>query len=162
MVRRHDAGLAVTRHLGAIDEIHHRIVAPEVEHEAFPGAVVFAVRQAAGAADDRRYIGDLRHARRQLGAWERSFAILCQPPFGKTHQRDHALIGFARIGPETEDAVLDQDQALDRRVGIEDLRRSPGETKARHDVGHIADPLAVDFTAQRFAIGLVGKREDGR
>ena len=57
VVGRHHAGLAVAFDLGAVDEIHHRVVAAEIEHEALPGAVAPAVRQAAGAADDRRDLG---------------------------------------------------------------------------------------------------------
>ena len=36
-----------------------------------------------------------------------------EPLLGARHHLDHALVGFARIRPEGEDAVLEQDQAFD-------------------------------------------------
>ena len=89
-------------------------------------------------------------------------ALLRQPFFRKGHQRDHALIGLPRVGAKTEDAMLDQHQAFDRGIRVEHLCRGFGETKARHDVGDVADPLAVNLAAQGFAIGLVGEREHRR
>ena len=74
---------------------------------------------------------------------------------------DHALIGFARICAEGEDAVLVQDQPLDRAVALEGVGRGLGERETRHDVGHVAEPLAVDLFAQLFALRLVGEAKHG-
>ena len=97
--------------------------------------------------------------RRQFCAGECGLAIFGQARLGQAHQRDHALVGFLRIGAETEDAVLDQHQALDGRIGLEHFRRGLGEAKARHHIGHVANALAIDLAAQRFAVGLVGQRQ---
>ena len=98
-----------------------------------------------------------------------SFALMnaglrffAKPLLGRGHQRDHALVGFPRIGAEAEDAVLHQDQAFDRWVRVEHLRRGLGEAEARHHVGHIADARAKNLAAQRFAVGLVGERKHRR
>ena len=58
VVRRHHAGLAVARDLRAVDEIEHRIAAAEFEDEALPRAFGLLVLQAAGAAHDRRDVGE--------------------------------------------------------------------------------------------------------
>ena len=147
MIGRHHAGLAVARDLRAIDKIHHRVRCAEVQHKTLPGAVAFAVRQAAGAADDRRDIREPRRPGRQFGADKSRLAIFRQPLLRKAHQRDHALIGLPCLGAEAEDAVLDEDQAFDRGIRIEHLRRGFGQTEARHDVGHIAHPRAKNLAA---------------
>ena len=159
MIGRHHAGLAVAFDLGAVDEIHHRIVAAEIEHEALPGAVDFAIRQAAGATDNRCDVCYRCQTRRQPCACECRFAIFRQPFFSQGHQRDHALIGLLRIGAKTEDAVLDQHQPFDRGIGVERFRCGFRQAKARHHVRHVSYPLAVNLAAQRFAVGLVGERE---
>ena len=101
MIGGHDAGLAVARNVGAIDEIHHGVIAAELKHESFPGPFGLVVRQAAGATDNRRDIGHPRRAGRQAGADKCRFAIFGQPLLRQTHQGDHALISFPRIGAET-------------------------------------------------------------
>ena len=108
-----------------------------------------------GATSARR-----RDLRRELRHRQRLAAAL-QAFLGERHVLDHALIGFARIRPEGEDAVLVQDQPLDRAVALERVGRGLGEREARHDVGHVAEPLAVDLFAQLLALRLVGEAQHG-
>ena len=147
MIGRHHAGLTIAFNLGAIDKIHHRVRSAEVQNKTLPGAVASAVRQTAGAADDRRDIGYRCRAGRQFGAGKSRLAVFREPLLRKAHQRDHALIGLPRLGAEAEDAVLDEDQAFDGGIRIEHLCRGFGQTEARHDVGHIADARAKNLAA---------------
>ena len=159
MVRGHHAGLAVARHFRTIDEIHHRIIASEVQNKALPSALGFILRQTAGAADNRRDVCHPCRASRQFCAGEGRLALPRQPLFGQCHQRDHALVGFPGAGAKAENTVLDEDQAFDGWIGIEYRRRSLGQSKTRHQVWHVADARAKNLAAQRFAVGLIGERK---
>ncbi len=119
MVRRHHAGLAVAGKLRAVDEIEDRIVHPEIEDEALPRAFDLLVLQRARAAHDRRNIRAVGDLLRQLRAREHSLAAALEPFLRERHMLDHALVGFARIRAEREDAVPVQDQAFDRGIALE-------------------------------------------
>jgi hypothetical protein len=56
--------------------------------------------------------------------------------------------------------VLIEDQPLDRRVFLEHGGGFFCQRKARHDVGHEAQPGAEGFLAQRFAVGLINQAQD--
>ena len=84
-------------------------------------------------------------------------AAALQALLGQRHHLDHALVGFARVCAEGEDAVLVQDQAFDVGFALEDLGRGLREREARHGVGHVAHALAIDLARQRLAVRLVGR-----
>jgi hypothetical protein len=159
MVRRRHARLAVARERGAVDIGADRRVGAEIEDEAPVGAGGGGIGDGAGAADDRR---DLRRrgegrgqgARREDGTVPAGDALL-----GERDHRDHPLIGFARGLAEGEDAVLQEDQPLDGRIGLVGLGRLPGEGEARHDVGHEPHAPPVDRAAYLRAVWLVGEGE---
>src|SRR5262245_49883690 len=106
VVGRDHARLAVARELCAIDEIEDRGAGAEVEDHAAPRAFDLVVLAAAGPAQDRRHPIERRDRLRQLRGHEHRLAVLLQPLLGQRDQREHALISFARAGPEGEDAVL--------------------------------------------------------
>jgi hypothetical protein len=74
---------------------------------------------------------------------------------------DHPVVGLLGIVAEGEDAMLVEDQAFDRRVGIEDIGRRFRQLEARHDVGHETHLAAEDLLAQRFAVVLVDDGQNG-
>ena len=95
-----------------------------------------------------------RELRRQLRRRE-DLAAAREPLLGERHHLDHALVGFARIRAEGEDAVLEQDQAFDLRIGVEDIRGLAREAEARHHVRHDAEARrrTPRGTAQRRSAG---------
>ena len=55
--------------------------------------------------------------------------------------------------------MLQQHQPFDRLDFLEDLRGLLGEQKARHDVGHDAQPAPVKIGAAFGGIGLICKAQ---
>ena len=126
-----------------------------------PGAFDVAILQGAGAAQDRRHLGDRGRALGQRRAREHPLAPALQPRLGQRHHLDHALVGLARARAEREDAVLVEDQALDARVGVEHVGCCLGEAEPRPVVGHEPQACAVDLARQLGAIRLVDQAEHG-
>ena len=160
VVRRHHAGLAVARDLGAIDEIEDRRAGAEIEDEAAPGAFVDVVLEAAGAAHDRRDVAVGGEALGQGAGDEHRIASAREPRLGERDHLDHALVGFPRARAEGEDAVLVQDQAFDVALRLVDFGRLLGEAEARHDVRHHAHAAVVDLGADLRPVRLVDQAQD--
>ena len=122
---------------------------------AFAEGVLAACRRRAGSAPPRCSgaicCGSLALANR--------LAVFRDALLGERHHLDHALIGFARVVAEGEDAVLVEDEAFDLRVLVEHLGRFFRQREARHDVGHEAEPLAIDLRAQLGRVRLVDQAE---
>ena len=94
-----------------------------------------------------------------LAAAKTDFRPRREPLLGQRHDRDHALVGFARAVAEAEDAVLQQHQPLDGRTGLVNLGRLLGQQKARHDVGHDPDKRPVQIGDALGGVGLVGEAQ---
>ena len=62
VIGRHHAGPGVARDLLAVDEIADGLAAAELQHQPPPRALDLAVGQAAGAAQDRRHLGQRRRS----------------------------------------------------------------------------------------------------
>ena len=75
---------------------------------------------------------------------------------------NHPVIGFLRSVAKGEDAVLVEDQALNRRVLFEHFGGRLGEREAGHDIGHKAHFLAEEFCAHLLALGLIRNGENSR
>ena len=161
VVGRDDAARRVIGDVFAIDEIEDGVARAEIENEPRPRAFVFVILDGAGAAYDRRDIGDARDLLRQLRTHEYRCAIFLQPVFGQRDQFDHALVGFARIGTEGEDAVLFQDQAFDLWIGVEHFRRFFGQAEAGQNIRHHAHARAIDFARAFRSVRLVDQSEHG-
>ena len=156
VVGRHHAGAGIALELGAVDIVEHLGPAAELHDEAQMGALDLLVLARAGAAQDGRDRGDGREARRQRPRDEDDVAPAREPLLGQRHHLDHALVGLPRALAESEDAVLQEDEPLDRGIGLVDLGRLLGEREAGRDVGHEPHAPPIKLDAARFAVGLVG------
>ncbi len=58
--------------------------------------------------------------------------------------------------------MLQQHEALDGGIGLEDFRRLFGEQETRHDVGDEPHPLGVEVGAALGCVGLVGEAQHRR
>ncbi len=155
------AGLAVAGELGAVDEIADGLVRPEVEDQPSPRAFGLVVRLAARAAHDRCDLRCRRHLLRHLCGREHPATVTAQPLFGAGDQFDRPFVALVRIVGEAEQAVLVQDESLDRGRGVIDVGGELGERKARHDVRHDPDAAVEQVGADRFAVRLVDQAQDG-
>ena len=86
-----------------------------------------ARRRRAGSARPRRR---RRCAPAARAAAKTRLAAAREPLLGQRDDRDHPLVGLARGVAEAEDAVLQQHQPLDRRIGLEDLGRLLGRAES--------------------------------
>ena len=142
VIRRHHADLRITPELGAIDVSEDGVIRAEVEDHW--------LRRRKQAAQDGRAMSaaDARREGNVTGASRHFCGSSAQTVFGERYMRDHPLVGFARRIAEREDAVLLEDQTLDRRIGFEHLGGFLGEQEARRlDARHIAHALAVAIRA---------------
>ena len=57
--------------------------------------------------------------------------------------------------------MLQQHQAFDLRILVEDIGHRLGQREAGNGVGHIGDAVAIDLAHHRLAVGLVGQRQHG-
>src|SRR3977135_1478567 len=83
------SGVAVA--LRSVYEMADRVVAAEFQDQPAPGAFVARIREAAGAAQDRRDARERRACLRQLGGDEDRLAGAPEAHFGERHHLDHAL-----------------------------------------------------------------------
>src|SRR5579862_2070357 len=107
----------------AVDEGEHRVGGAEFDNKTAPGALDLLVLLAARAPHDRRDRGEVGMLARRRCGHSRRFAPLRDEGLRKRHHFDHALIGFARGGAESDDAVLAQDQPVARLDLLEHLDR---------------------------------------
>ena len=124
VVRRHHAGLPVARQLRAVDEIRGSRRSCGIRGRS---AVHAPSVLSSFSAHAPRMIGATSATARSAAAASRRrtrLAAALQPLLGERHHLDHALVGFARVGAEGEDAVLVQDQPFDFRVALERVGRS--------------------------------------
>ena len=147
MIGRDDAGASVARDILAVDEIQNRIAGAKFHDQALVRAFTAGIAQRAGAAQDRRDLDRGRDPLRQFRAREHGLAVFLETVFRARDERDHALVGLARVGAEGEDAVLVEDQPFDVSVLVEYLGGFFGEAETRHDVGHEAEPAAENLRA---------------
>ena len=149
------ARLAIARELAAVDEIEDGGRGAEIENRAAPRAFDVFDLAAAGAAQNRRHGRNRRDRLGQVRRHEHRLAVLLQSLLSQCDQRDHALIGLARAAAEGDDAVLVQDQALDRGLGVVDLGCRLGEEKSGPHVRHHARAAVVEFAADHLTVRLV-------
>ena len=159
MVGRDHTGAGVPRDILAIDVIDDRVVAAKFEDQALVRAFAAGIAQAAGTAQDRRHVAGRRDLLRQLGAGEHGLAIFLQTLFGERDHLDHALVRFARLRTEGEDAVLVEDQALDLSVLVEHLGSFFSQAEAGHQIGHEAKPPCENFRAKRLGVRLIDQAQ---
>ena len=159
MIGRDDAGASIARHILAVDEIQNRIAGAEFQDRALVRAFAAGIEQRAGAAQDRRDLDRGRDLLRQFRTHEQGFAVFLETIFRQRDERDHALVGLARVGAEGEDAVLVEDQPFHLRILFEHLGGFFGEPEAWHDVRHEAEPAAEHLNAQRGRVRLVDQAE---
>ena len=89
--------------------------------------------------------------------------LLLQILLGLGHQLDHALVGFARVGAEGENAMRQQHHpnAAGGRLSRKFAGAVRGEIETGHDVRDDDDPPAVDFANALLALRRIGHREHG-
>ena len=99
----------------------------------------------------------------QVGPVDGPGAACLQVALGLVHQADHALVGFARRRPESEQAVVHEHQAL--QVVAPCLTHQAGafagQIEAGHDVRQYQHPITVHGAHVPFALGVVGEGEEG-
>lgn len=147
MVRRGDAGLAITAELGAIDIVEHRRADAKIQDEPLIDAGLGWRSDGAGPAQDRRDLARFGDRSGLSGGDEHRLSVVPQPLLRQRYRGNHALIRLSRSFTAGEDAVLQQHQPLDRRIGFKDLGCRFRQQETRHDVWHQPQPPAVQFGA---------------
>ncbi len=140
------------------EKIQHRVVGAEFQHKPAPGALDLVIFGAAGAADDRRDLGNSGGGALRGGGGD-GFAIARDKFFGERDHLDHALIGFARARAESDDAVLAENETVARLVALEHFDGFFGKPEARHQIRHEAQAAAEHLGAFFLAVGLVDQAE---
>jgi hypothetical protein len=126
VVGRDDPHLRIASDLGAVDIVEDLGRAAEAQHLPLGDAGGAIVGDGAKPAQHRGRLRDGRERRRQRRGGKDIAPAASQAILGQTYHLDHALIGLARIGAESEDAVLQQDEAFDLGCCVVGLRRLPG------------------------------------
>ena len=135
------------------------VAAPESENQPAPVAVGLAVRQGAEAAHDRRNVGERRDARRETHRREHRRAAARDPGFRQSHQFDHALVRFLRVGSKSKDAVLQQNHAVHVRRCVVDGSAALREAEARHDIRYQPHAAPERLAAQLRPVRLIDEAQ---
>ena len=157
--RRSAAGVVI--HLGAVDEGADAAARTEGENGVAEASLMCVQGDRRQAAQDGRHRGHRGDPPGHAAGGEDPLAALGEARLGQGNELDHARVGCLGVIAEGDDAVLQEDQAFEIRVGAGDRVRLLGQGEARTHVGHQADAPAEDAGAHRGAVGLVGKRQDG-
>ena len=79
---------------------------------------------------------------------------------GRIDRLNVPLVTLLRCVAEREQAMLEQEQALDLGIVFVGLGRELRKRETRHDVGHHGEPVSIDFFADRFRVRLVDQRKN--
>ena len=154
--RRCHAAAGVIGQTCAVDNLHAKRVAAEVEQPSWRYTVVLGhTRKQAAQLQGDLCLGRRRSLRRQRRHRVRQTPVTRDVVFRQRDEFNHPLVALAGGFAPAEDAVLLQQHAFTRRMIGHDFLAQARQVEARHHIRHPGQSAAIDLLAQGFAIGLV-------